>query len=83
MPHADPVGRRAARALVSLHRSGMLAPVAGMAAVGASVAVMQATAVVFPETAALAGEAGICNPLRGDFGCGHGFGCACPLLPGG
>ena len=77
----DPLLRRAARSAVSLYRNGLLAPVAGLAVVGGSVAAMQALAVAFPEATVLATEIGSCNPLRGDFGCGHGLGCACHLLP--
>ncbi|MGY6410074.1 MAG: hypothetical protein ACXIUV_03475 [Alkalilacustris sp.] len=78
---SDPVLRRATRAAVSLHRTGLLAPMAGLAVVGASVTAMQALATAFPETAVLASEIGSCNPFQGDFGCGHGLGCACHLLP--
>ncbi len=81
MSKTDPFLRRAARSAVSLHRSGLLAPVAGLTVVGGSVVAMQALAVAFPETTALAGEIGSCNPLQGDFGCGHGLGCACHMLP--
>ena len=72
---------RAGRSARSLHRSGLLAPMAGLAAVGASMATMSAVAWAYPELAALTPDTGMCNPLAGDFGCGHGFGCACHLMP--
>ncbi len=73
--------RRAGRSIHSLHRLGLLAPMAGLAAVGGSMAAMSAVAWAHPELAALTPEGGVCNPLAGDFGCGHGFGCACHMLP--
>ena len=81
MPKPDPFLHRATRSAVSLHRSGLLAPLAGLTAVGGSVVAMQALAVAFPEATVLASEIGSCNPLQGDFGCGHGLGCACHILP--
>jgi len=48
---------------------------------GASAWAMTAAAAAFPETGLAIGDGGSCNPLQGDFGCGHGFGCACHLLP--
>lgn len=80
-PRPDPFLRRARRAAVSLQASGLMAPVAGLAVLAGSVWVMSAAAAAWPEAAALAPDPGSCNPLRGDFGCGHGLGCACHLLP--
>ena len=71
----------AGRSLSSLHRTGLLAPMAGFAAVGGSMAAMSAVAWAHPDLAALSPAPGMCNPLAGDFGCGHGLGCACHLLP--
>ncbi len=72
---------RAARSAVSLHRTGLLAPVAGLAVVGGSAAVLQALAALYPEAAVASADIGSCNVLQGDFGCGHGLGCACHMLP--
>ncbi len=74
--------RRLGRSASSLYHSGMLAPVAGFAVMGGSVWAMSAAAAVWPELMPTADGAGMCNPLAGDFGCGHGFGCACHMLPG-
>ena len=73
--------RRASRAILSLHRTGFLVPAAGLAAMGVSTYAMMAVAHAFPETAAAPDGFGQCNPFEGDFGCGHGFGCACHMLP--
>lgn len=73
--------RRLRRSVITLHRAGLLAPVAGMAVMGASTWAMAATAAAFPDAGLALGDIGTCNPLHGDFGCGHGFGCACHLLP--
>ncbi len=72
---------RMRRAVISLHRTDMLVPVLGLASVSASAMAMAAVAQVLPETAGLSDALGQCNPLQGDFGCGHGFGCACHVLP--
>lgn len=73
--------RRLGRSAASLYRSGMLGPMAGLAVMGGSAWAMAAAASVWPEAALTPGEFGSCNPFEGDFGCGHGFGCACHLLP--
>ena len=72
---------RMGRAAGSLYRTGLLAPVAGLAVFGGSVWAMAAAAAVWPDTAVVPPGLDSCNPLRGDFGCGHGFGCACHILP--
>lgn len=77
----EPTHRRLRRSVASLHRTGMLAPVAGLAVVGASAWAMAAASAVWPDAALAPGDVGSCNPLAGDFGCGHGLGCACHLLP--
>ena len=77
-----PFLRRAVRSAVSLHRTGLLAPVAGLAVVGGAAATMQALTSLYPEAAMPMVDIGSCNPLQGDFGCGHGLGCACHMLPG-
>ena len=69
--------------LEPLRRTGLIAPAAGLAAVGGSVAVMAAVAALSPEAVAVVPDLGACNPLRGDFGCGHGWGCACHLVRAG
>ena len=74
---------RALRSARSLQQSGLLAPVLGLAALGGSMVVMNAVAAAYPEAQGLGGAGHDCNPLRGDFGCGHGLGCACHLLPPG
>ncbi|MBB4209886.1 hypothetical protein [Roseinatronobacter bogoriensis] len=73
--------RRAGRAILSLHRTGLLVPAAGLAVMGVSAYAMVAVAQAFPETAFAPDGIGQCNPFEGDFGCGHGFGCACHMLP--
>lgn len=73
--------RRAGRAIRSLHQTGLLVPAAGLAAMGVSAYAMIAVAHAFPDTAFVPDAVGACNPFEGDFGCGHGFGCACHLLP--
>ncbi len=72
---------RFGRAVISLKRTGLLIPAAGMATLGVSTYAMVAVAHAFPETAAGIDGFGECNPFAGDFGCGHGFGCACHMLP--
>jgi hypothetical protein len=66
--------RRLRRSVASLHRTGLLLPMAG-------ITVMAGAAAVFPEAAAASTGFGMCDILQGDLGCGHGFGCACHLLP--
>ena len=78
---SEPTLRRFRRSVSSLHRSGMIVPVTGLAVMGASAWAMAAAAAVWPDAAHAAGGFGSCNPLAGDFGCGHGLGCACHLLP--
>lgn len=73
--------RRLRRSINSLHRSGMLVRMAGFAALGGSFWAMSAAAAVWPDAGMAPGEFGSCSPLQGDFGCGHGLGCACHLLP--
>lgn len=73
--------RRAGRATLSLHRTGLLVPAAGLAAMSVSAYAMVAVAHAFPEMASSPDGFGQCNPFEGDFGCGHGFGCACHMLP--
>lgn len=58
---------------------GRLAPLLGFAAVGASAALMAGVAAVVPEAASLNAGQGSCAPLSLDFGCGHGWGCACHM----
>lgn len=58
---------------------GLLAPLMGFAAVGASAALMAGVAAVVPEAASLNAGQGSCAPLPLDFGCGHGWGCACHM----
>ena len=77
----EPALRRLRRSVASLYRSGMLVPVAGLAVMGGSGWAMAAAAAAWPDAALAQGDFGSCNPLTGDFGCGHGFGCACHLLP--
>ncbi|MGY6549616.1 MAG: hypothetical protein ACXIU7_11535 [Roseinatronobacter sp.] len=77
----EPTFIRMRRAVVSLHRTDMLIPVLGLSAISLSGYAMAAVAQAFPETALLPDGFGQCNPLMGDFGCGHGFGCACHMLP--
>ena len=72
---------RMRRAIVSLHRTQMLVPVIGLAAISVSAYAMAALAQAYPETAMLSEGVAQCNPFESDFGCGHGFGCACHLLP--
>jgi len=72
---------RAGRAVRSLHRTGLLIPSLGLAAMGASTYAMVAVAHAFPEMAFAPDALGQCNPFEGDFGCGHGFGCACVMVP--
>lgn len=73
--------RRAGRAIQSLHLTGLLVPAAGLAAMSVSAYAMVAITQAFPETAFTPDGFGQCNPFSGDFGCGHGFGCACHMLP--
>lgn len=61
-----------------LRRADLLGPVLGVVAMGGAAATMSAVVWAFPEAAGLPG---MCNPFAGDFGCGHGFGCACHMLP--
>lgn len=77
----DTVLFRAGRAVFSLHRTGLLVPAAGLAAMGVSAYAMAAVAHAFPEIAFVPDGVAQCNPFEGDFGCGHGFGCACHMLP--
>ena len=72
---------RAGHAILSLQRTGLLMPGAGLAVMGVSAYAMVAVAHAFPEVAAAPDGFGQCNPFEGDFGCGHGFGCACHMLP--
>ena len=77
----ESITRRLRRSAISLHRTDMLGPVMGLAALSASATAMAAVAQAFPD-AGLAGDGfGMCNPLGSDLGCGHGFGCACHMLP--
>ncbi|MGY6704685.1 hypothetical protein [Roseinatronobacter sp.] len=71
----------AGRAGLSLHRTGFLIPAAGLAAMSVSVYAMSAVALTFPEVALVPDGMTQCTPFDGDFGCGHGFGCACHMLP--
>jgi len=73
--------RRAGLAIISLHRTGLLVPAVGLATMGVSAYAMVAVAHAFPEAASAPDGFGQCNPFEGDFGCGHGFGCACHMLP--
>lgn len=73
--------RRAGRAIHSLHHTGFLVPTVGLATIGVSAYAMAAIAHAFPETAMAPEGFAQCNPFGGDFGCGHGFGCACHLMP--
>ncbi|NYS24622.1 hypothetical protein HUK65_06420 [Rhodobacteraceae bacterium 2376] len=50
-------------------------PIAGLAVMALSASALAALASAFPEAAAQ------CDPRGVDFGCGHGFGCACHMLP--
>lgn len=77
----EPTYTRLRRAVVTLHKTDMLIPVLGLTAISISGYAMAAVAQAFPETALLPDGLGQCNPLTGDFGCGHGFGCACHMLP--
>lgn len=72
---------RAGRAAISLHRTGLLVPAAGLAVMSMSAYAMVTVAHAFPEMALSPDGVGQCNPFEGDFGCGHGFGCACHMLP--
>lgn len=77
----DPKPGRLCRSLASLHRTGLLLPTAGLVVMGGSAWAMAAAAAVWPEVARAPGDMGQCSVIDGDFGCGHGFGCACHLLP--
>lgn len=61
---------------------GVVVPAAGLAAMAVSASALSALAAAFPEAGNMAGLAGSCDPASVDFGCGHGFGCLCHLLPG-
>ncbi|TVS03994.1 MAG: hypothetical protein EA407_04830 [Rhodobacteraceae bacterium] len=69
------------RAIVSLHRTNMLLPVMSLTTLSLSAYAMAALAQALPETALAPNGLGECSPMTSDFGCGHGFGCACHLLP--
>ncbi len=77
----EPTLHRVRRAAISLHRSDMLVPVLGLSALALSSTALVAVAQVYPDLSLLSGALDQCNPLQGDFGCGHGFGCACHMLP--
>jgi len=61
---------------------GLVIPAAGLAAMAVSASALSALAAAFPEAGSMADLAGSCDPASADFGCGHGFGCFCHLLPG-
>lgn len=56
--------RRAGRAILSIHRTGLLVPAAGLAVMGVSAYAMVAVAQAFPETAFAPDGIGQCNPLK-------------------